>query len=393
MSAGYRWWVAAATLSQVGDAVLYFGLGWAASSYGGSAAGLVLLAEIAPRAALILLGGAVADRLGSRVVMLAADLVMLVGSTAIAAAVVVAGTPLWLLVGIGLLVGTTTAFYLPATAAFPAVLVEPAVLPRAMALRNSGYQLATLCGGPLGGPLITLAGFGAVSGANAVSYVAVLLVVIRLHPARSTPLSVRTTLLREVLASVRVAARSAPLRVALGLYAVAGGCFVPIEGLLVPLLARERAWSAAGAGAVIGAISFGSLAGALIIARTGAHSHTGRVAGLGLLAAAAGATVIAVLTGVVLAAVAGAVLGIGLSMFITHAGPLITLASPREHLARVQALLTVVQSASLVVLNPVFGALAGAIGAPGAIVVAAVGLAGAGVGAATHRVLRPPRRI
>jgi MFS family permease len=147
--------VGAATLSQVGDAIVYFALGWAASAYGSFAAGLVLAAITVPRTALMLLGGAVADRLGPRVVLLAADGALLAGSLAAAVASAVLGSPLWLLVAVALVIGVATSFYFPASGALPARLVEPAALPRAMALRNAGQQAAMLAGGPLGGPIGT----------------------------------------------------------------------------------------------------------------------------------------------------------------------------------------------------------------------------------------------
>jgi hypothetical protein len=65
---GYRVWVGSATLSQVGDAIVYFALGWAASGYGGVVAGLVLAGITVPRTVLLLVGAAVADRIGPRAV-------------------------------------------------------------------------------------------------------------------------------------------------------------------------------------------------------------------------------------------------------------------------------------------------------------------------------------
>jgi hypothetical protein len=51
-------------VSQVGDAALCFALGWAASAHGGQAAGLVLSSIGLPRTVLLLVGGAIGDRLG-----------------------------------------------------------------------------------------------------------------------------------------------------------------------------------------------------------------------------------------------------------------------------------------------------------------------------------------
>ncbi|MGD0561030.1 MAG: hypothetical protein ABSA93_39420 [Streptosporangiaceae bacterium] len=52
----YLVWLGGAVVSQLGDAALYFALGWAASAHGGPAAGLVLSAINLPRTALLLAG-------------------------------------------------------------------------------------------------------------------------------------------------------------------------------------------------------------------------------------------------------------------------------------------------------------------------------------------------
>ncbi|MFD0348302.1 hypothetical protein ACFQ0M_24235 [Kitasatospora aburaviensis] len=80
----YLLWLGGVQVGLLGDAALYFALGWAASAHGGGAAGLVLTAITLPRTALVLLGGAVADRFGARRVMLAGDTVMLAATLVLA---------------------------------------------------------------------------------------------------------------------------------------------------------------------------------------------------------------------------------------------------------------------------------------------------------------------
>jgi MFS family permease len=137
----YGIWLSGALVSQVGDAALYVALGWAASSRGGSAAGLVLSAISLPRTILLLAGGALGDRLGARRVMIAGDGIMLVVAAALAVVSWHWGTPLLLLVLAGLVIGTVDAFYLPSAGSMPRQLVDDAQLSRAVALRQSGSQL------------------------------------------------------------------------------------------------------------------------------------------------------------------------------------------------------------------------------------------------------------
>lgn len=387
LPAGFRVWVAAATVSQIGDAVLYFALGWAATAYGGTAAGAVLAAVIVPRTVLMLLGGAIADRVGPRRVMITADALLLVGSVVAAVLAVAVGTPLWLLVAVAVVLGVTSSFYNPAAGSLPARLVEPDQLPRALALRNAGFQTASLAGGPLGGLLVAAGGMVAVLGVNAASFLVVLAALAVLRPRAAAPATGPRSLLGEMRDGLGVAIRQPALRLVLALYAVAGGFVIPLGSLVVPLLARERDWGAPGAGWVDGAIGAAALVGALVVSRTGVHPRTGLATALGLLGTAVGAVGLAVAPGVPLAVVAGLVIGAGLAAFIAHAGPQLVAHSPDTHLARVMALLGVVQSAAMIGTNLLLGELSRLAGAAPAAMVSAAFLLAAAVVAAISRAL------
>lgn len=134
----YVVWLAGSLVSQLGDAALYFALGWAASAVDGSAAGLVLSAIALPRTVLLLLGGVVGDRAGARRVMIAGDAVMLIVAVALGVVAFRWGTPLPVLVVAGLVIGIVDAFYLPSLGSMPRRLVADEQLTRAVAVRQSG---------------------------------------------------------------------------------------------------------------------------------------------------------------------------------------------------------------------------------------------------------------
>ncbi|WP_232664729.1 MFS transporter [Pseudonocardia sp. TRM90224] len=383
----FRVWVGAATVSQIGDGILYFALGWTASAYGGVAAGAVLAALIVPRTLLMLLGGAIADRVGARPVLIAADVVVLVASAVVAVAAAAVGGPLWLLLVVAVVLGIATAFAFPAAGSLPARLVDAPQLPRALALRNAGFQVAQLAGAPLGGLLVVAGGLVAALGVNAVSFVPVVVATMLLHANPAGPAG-RASLLREMGDALRVAVRVPALRVVLAAYAVAGGFVLPVQALLVPLLARERGWAATDAGLVEGAVGAAALLCALVVARTGTSRLAGPAAGLGLLGTAVGAGVIAAVPAAPVAIGAGLLLGAGLGVFIAHAGPVLMTASPASHLSRIQALLGVVQSGVMVGSNLLLGWLAGTGGAATATLAAAAVLAIAAVLTGTSRPLR-----
>ncbi|MFE4514585.1 MFS transporter [Kitasatospora sp. NPDC056783] len=392
----YLLWLAGTQAGLLGDAALYFALGWAASAHGGGAAGLVLTAITVPRTVLVLLGGAVADRFGARRVMLAGDAVMLAATAALALAVADRGTPLGLLVAAAAVIGTADAFYLPASGSMPRRLVPADRLPRALALRQAGGQVAVLLGAPLGGLLVAAGGLSGAAVADAVSFGVVLLVLLRVRPEAAGPPGPRTGppaglftgLLSEAASGVRLALADPLLRAALLLTGAAAGALLPVVSLLGPLLARAHGWTAGTAGLVSGGQAAGVLAVAGLVAWRGALPRAGMGAAAGLCTASVGTALLALATGPVVAVAGGTVTGLGSGLFACHLGPLVLNGAPPTHLSRVQALLTLVQSVALVLSNALLGLLADAAGAALPTLLCALATAAAGLTALAGRVLR-----
>ncbi|MEU8921245.1 MFS transporter [Kitasatospora sp. NPDC048545] len=388
LPAPYLLWLAGTQAGLLGDAALYFALGWAASAHGGGAAALVLTAVTVPRTVLVLLGGAVADRFGARRVMLVGDTVMLVATAALALAAGGRGTPLWLLVAAAAVIGTVDAFHLPASGSMPARLVPADRLPRALALRQAGGQAAVLLGAPLGGLLVALGGLPGAAAADAASFGVVLLVLLRVRPREGAPSAASAGLLREAVSGIRLALGDPLLRSALLLTGAAAGALLPVVSLLGPLLARAHGWTAGTAGLVTGGQAAGVLAVAGLVARCGALPRTGVGAAAGLGTASAGIALLALAAGPVTAVAGSTVTGIGSGLFACHIGPLVLTGALPSHLSRVQALSTLVQSVALVVSNALLGLLADATGAALPTLLCALATATAAVTALATRTLR-----
>nr|BFD92228.1 hypothetical protein KitaXyl93_35880 [Kitasatospora sp. Xyl93] len=384
----YLCWLAGVQAGLLGDAALYFALGWAASAHGGGAAGLVLTAVTVPRTALVLLGGAVADRFGARRVMLVGDTVMLVATVALALVAADRGTPLWLLVAAAAVIGTVDAFHLPASGSMPRRLVPADRLPRALALRQAGGQGAVLLGAPLGGLLVAAGGLSGAALADAVSFGVVLLVLLRVRPREDGPSGPSAGLLREAASGVRLALADPLLRAALLLTGAAAGALLPVVSLLGPLLARSHGWTAGTAGLVGGGQAAGVLVVAALVARCGAPARAGVGAAAGLCTASAGTAVLALAAGPVAAVAGSAVAGLGSGLFACHLGPLVLSGAPATHLSRVQALLTLVQSLALVLSNTLLGLLADTAGATLPTLLCALATAAAGLTALATPTLR-----
>ncbi|MGW3228184.1 MFS transporter [Kitasatospora sp. NPDC001095] len=384
----YLFWLAGVQAGLLGDAALYFALGWAASAHGGGAAGLVLTAITVPRTALVLLGGAVADRFGARRVMLVGDTVMLVATGALALVAADRGTPLWLLVAAAAVIGTVDAFHLPASGSMPRRLVPADRLPRALALRQAGGQSAVLLGAPLGGLLVAAGGLSGAALVDAASFGVVLLVLLRVRPGEEGPSGPREGLLREAASGVRLALADPLLRAVLLLTGAAAGALLPVVSLLGPLLARAHGWAAGTAGLVSAGQAAGVLAVAALVARRGGLPRAGVGAAAGLCTASMGTALLALAGEPAVAVAGGAVAGLGSGLFACHLGPLVLTGAPHSHLSRVQALLTLVQSLALVLANALLGPLADAAGATLPTLLCALATATAGLTALATPALR-----
>jgi len=375
----YGIWLAGSLISQLGDSALYFGLGWAASASGGSPAGLVLSAITLPRAALVLVGGVVGDRSGARKVMIIGDAVMLVVALTLGLIVYHWGTPLPVLVAAGVVIGTVDAFYVPSWGSMPRRLVGEQQLTRALALRQGGSQLTLMTGGPLGGAVVALAGFAAAAWFDAASFAVVLVVLIAIRPRFDAPPPVRTeSVLRSAVDGIRVAARTPGLGPALLLVAGAAGFIVPSMFLLVALLARHHHWSSAVAGLIIGAQGVGVIAATLVITWRGTH-RPGLGAAAGLALTSLGQLLVAVVDPAAPAVACAMLIGVGSGTFVANLAPVLLGTAPRTHLARIQSLLSVVQSAALLITNNILGAIAHLVSPPAALLCCSFMLAGCAV--------------
>ncbi|MFD7437083.1 MFS transporter [Streptomyces sp. NPDC059861] len=388
----YVLWLVGILVSLVGNAVFYFALGWAASEYGGSIAGLTLSAITLPRVLLLLVGGAVSDRVSARRVLITGDAAMLVFSLVLAAVAHSLGAPPLLLIATGVAVGVVDAFYLPASGSMPRRLVAKAQLPRALSLRQVGGQVINMGGGPLAGVLVGLAGFAGAAVVNAVTFAFTLVVLTVIRPQHAVPPAPRTAgLLKEALSGVRVAFSHPVLCPGLWLTGAAAGFLLPVLSLLVPLLAREEGWSAGAAGLVLAAQGVGMVAVTLVVVKRGPLGRPGLLAASALVMAGVGVLALGLSPGAAGAVAAGLIIGVGNGTFSSHIAPLVLASSPDTHLSRIQAVLVLVQSLALLLMNNVLGALVDLKGATVIVVACAVLLVGTGLAGLASGPLRNDR--
>ncbi|MGZ4468719.1 MAG: MFS transporter [Nocardioidaceae bacterium] len=164
-------WAVTAAVSQAGDAAWAVALAWTATRLAGPAeAGLVIGAGTAPRALVTLYGGALADRLDPRRVMVVANLGRVLVLVAAIAASTYRGVSVPELLAVAVLFGVFDAVYNPAGMTLPRQMVRAEDLPRSAALFQIGRRVATFVGAPVGGFLVAVGDLRAVMAVDAASF-------------------------------------------------------------------------------------------------------------------------------------------------------------------------------------------------------------------------------
>jgi MFS family permease len=155
----------------------------------GLALGLVGLVKVVPILVFSMISGVVADAWDRRKLMLLTQ----VGQTGVAVGLAVlalrGGTTVWPVYALAALSAAVGAFDLPARQALVPSLVPREHLPNAISLNTIMFQSASVAGPALGGLTIASGGVAAVYLVNAVSYVAVIVALLKMRdlPASTVP--------------------------------------------------------------------------------------------------------------------------------------------------------------------------------------------------------------
>jgi MFS family permease len=131
----------------------------------------------------------VADRMSRRTVMVAADLVRLFSHAAMAALLLADVAEVWSLAVLAAVNGAGTAFFAPASTALLPMVVAPAGLQQANALRGLAQAAGFIAGPALAGVLVATSGAGVALAIDAATFAvsAVFLVALRLERTEPVP--------------------------------------------------------------------------------------------------------------------------------------------------------------------------------------------------------------
>ena len=250
----------------------------------GSATAIGLVSVIAglPMMAFTLVGGVVADRLPRRAILLAAQLLAVVGTVVLTAVIVLGRLEVWHLAAFGALQGTLFAFNNPSYQAFVAELVPRHMLRSAIAMNMTGFNLARVVGPSVAGSLLAVASiglagvYGTMAAMNAVA-LSSLLALRRYHGAvKPTPTrapAVRLSGWAQLVEGLSYVASVPLLRTLLLMGMIPLLFAMPIQAML-PIFA-ERVYVAGplGLGVLSASIGLGALSGSIVGASLSHHGN------------------------------------------------------------------------------------------------------------------------
>lgn len=269
------------SISALGDQFTLVALPWLVLKLTGdpAALGVVLATMALPRAAFMLVGGAVVDRMSPRRVLLGARAANAACIVILAALVLTGTIRMWMVYLLALGIGLSTAFAYPAGSAILPQLVQPQLLRSANALMMGMRQLSMIVGPVLAGFVIATGGLapstqalsdahglGLAFGIDAASFLFSLasLAMVRIHGDAHPP-KASAGVFASIAAGFRNLWSDAPLR-AFMIYASFVSVFVggPIQ-VGLPVLADTRMnLGAASLGILMTAQGIGMFAGSFL---------------------------------------------------------------------------------------------------------------------------------
>jgi MFS family permease len=265
-------WIGLA-LSLVGDFFNYIAMAWLVLSLTGSslALGAVLMVQAVPRSILMLVGGAMADRLSPRVAMAGSMVLRFVCVAPLAYVVITGHAQIWEAYAVSALFGVFDAFFYPAASSMLPQIVKDSELEAGNAVTNVTRQMSLIVGPAVAGVVVAAFGSGWAFAGDAAFLVAGAAVIVwmptmargRLSAAAGAAPQERTSLKAEIAAGLRYAWSDVGIRTALLVIAAVDFAASGSMQVGLPTLAHGRfAAGAVGLGVLLGAWGAGATAGA-----------------------------------------------------------------------------------------------------------------------------------
>jgi predicted MFS family arabinose efflux permease len=361
-------------VSDVGTFVQSVGAAWLMVSLNGGPTYVALTqtASALPFFVLALPAGALGDIVDRRKLVLFTESWMAIVALVLAVMTIAGRVSPVLLLILTFALSAGDAFETPTWRAILPELVQKEDLPAASALNGIEFNFARAVGPALGGFLIAAAGIGAAFLLNTVSFIAVILVIVRWKRPATTRATPPETVTGATIAAIRYVRYSPVVRVVM---LRSGAAMFFASGLLalLPSVAHSLSSSPIGYGALLGCFGCGAVFGALAMQRARARWSGDAVVSAGI--AIFGVTTIAAGVLHALSTLGAAMLigGAAWISFISLFNVQVLNQTPDWVRARVLAVSMLVFQGAVAAGSAAWGALAGRVGVSRALLWAGIG--------------------
>jgi predicted MFS family arabinose efflux permease len=231
--------------------------------------GLIGTFQFAPVLMFSLIGGAIADRLPKRRLLVATQTVLALQAFALAALVWSGHVRYWHVGLLALLLGCANVVDMPTRQSFVVEMVGRQALGNAVALNSAAFNGARIVGPAVAGLLIARVGVAPAFLLNGLSFLVVIAALLVVRAEGAPRPRGATTVAAEALRGVGYALKTPRIALILSLVLVVSLCVFNFT-VYVPLFARDVLHQdAAGFGLLMAALGVGAVAGALALATLG----------------------------------------------------------------------------------------------------------------------------
>lgn len=271
-------WIGAFT-STVGTWMQTVAQGWVVLSMTNSALllGIDGFLSTGPMLIFSLFGGALADRIERRKIMLLSQYLQMAFAFILALLIYFGDVKVWHIFVLSFLTGSAQSFSGPAYISLLPLLVKREDVPNAIAMNSMQFNLARVIGPLLAGIALTMWGAAACFAVNGLSFLAVIIALQFIRTPQVTPKEQQGGILDEMRDGFRFVAERRKLLM-LTFLAFAGTFLgMPIVTFM-PVVARSFNLAAKGYAWMVTTYGLGSVVGALFIAATAHIARKGKVA-------------------------------------------------------------------------------------------------------------------
>jgi MFS family permease len=255
------------TISGCGDQFFLVALPWLILQLTGSGVvlGGIMMVGAIPRAALMLIGGAVTDRVSPRKIMILTAVARTLLVAALAAFIWTHHVEVWNLYVLSFFFGVADAFAAPAAQTLLPSLVAPAQLPAANALSQGTQQLAMLAVPAPAGIIIAAFGVASAFSIDAVSFLFIIAALLMLRdPPPVASAAPRSNIAHSILEGLRYVKNDVALRTLLLVASVLNFCIAGPLTVGLAFLAKSDFGSPTAYGLLMSSVAAGSLVGLLL---------------------------------------------------------------------------------------------------------------------------------